>query len=253
MTAASTVLVTGAGIGIGHATALAFARAGYHVVVTDILEAEGRAVSESILAEGGSAEFAMMDVRSTARVDEVVSRVIAERGAIDALVLNAGIAHKVPLAGLTDERWDHTVDIDLKGMFRVARAALPAMRARRSGAIVCLTSLMGVAWGWSEHVHYSAAKSGVIGLMRGLAAEVAADGVRVNAVSPGYVRTAQLLSAEHSLGPDGVEQAAARVPLGRVGEPDDIADVILFLASRQARYVTGQVVVADGGLAISPQ
>ena len=253
MTPAKTMLVTGGGIGIGRATAFAFAQAGYHVVVTDILEAEGRAVAEEITASGGSAWFAAMDVRSSAQVDAVVAAVNAERGAIDALVLNAGIAHKVPLGQLTDARWHQTLDIDLTGMFRVARAALPAMRARRAGAVVCLTSLMGVAWGWSEHVHYSAAKSGVIGLMRGLAAEAAPDGVRVNAVSPGYVRTAQLLSEEHSLGPQGVEQAAGRVPLGRVGEPEDIADVILFLASRQARYVTGQVIVADGGLAISPQ
>ncbi|MFM8557849.1 MAG: SDR family NAD(P)-dependent oxidoreductase, partial [Betaproteobacteria bacterium] len=179
--------------------------------------------------------------------------VIEARGAIDTLVLNAGIAHRVPLERLTDEKWDTTLDIDLKGMLRVARAALPHMRARKRGSIVCLTSLMGVAWGWTEHVHYSAAKSGVIGLMRGLAAEVASDKVRVNAVSPGYVRTAQLLSEEHSLGPAGVEEAARRVPLGRVGEPDDIAQVILFLASEQAGYITGQVVVADGGLAISPQ
>lgn len=247
------MLVTGGGIGIGRATALAFAKAGYRVVVTDVLEAEGRAVAEAIVAGGGRATFTAMDVRSTAQVDEVVAAVLAEHGAIDALVLNAGIAHKVPLGELSDARWDHTLDIDLKGMFRVARAALPAMRARRAGAVVGLTSLMGLAWGWSEHVHYSAAKAGVIGLVRGLAAEVAADGVRVNAVSPGYVRTAQLLSEEHSLGPQGVAQAAARVPLGRVGEPEDIADVILFLASPQARYVTGQVIVADGGLAISPQ
>lgn len=253
MTRAGTMLVTGGGIGIGRATALAFSRAGYHVVVTDILETEGRAVAAQITAEGGSASFVRMDVRSTERVDEVLAATIAEHGAIDALVLNAGIAHKVPLARLSDERWDHTLDIDLKGMLRVARAAAPAMRERRAGAIVCLTSLMGVAWGWSEHVHYSAAKSGVIGLMRGLAAELAPEGVRVNAVSPGYVRTAQLLSEEHSLGPAGVEQAAAKVPLGRVGEPEDIADVILFLASPASRYVTGQVIVADGGLAISPQ
>jgi 3-oxoacyl-[acyl-carrier protein] reductase len=253
MTPQKTMLVTGGGIGIGRATALAFARAGYHVVITDVLEAEGLALAAAIRSGGGSASFAALDVRSTRRVDEVIGEVQAERGAIDALVLNAGIAHKVPLDRLDDERWDHTVDIDLKGMFRVARAALPAMRARRSGAVVCLTSLMGLAWGWTEHVHYSAAKSGVIGLMRGLAAEVAPDGVRVNAVSPGYVRTAQLLSSEHSLGPVGAEQAAARVPLGRIGEPDDIADVILFLASESARYVTGQVIVADGGLAISPQ
>jgi 3-oxoacyl-[acyl-carrier protein] reductase len=253
MTPLRTVLITGAGIGIGRATAMRFARAGWHVVVTDVLQAEGQAVATQIMAEGGSAVFAALDVRSTEQVDAVVAAVLAERGAIDALVLNAGIAHKVPLAQLSDERWDHTLDIDLKGMFRVARAALPSMRARRAGALVCLTSLMGVAWGWTEHVHYSAAKAGVIGLMRGLAAEVAAEGVRVNAVSPGYVRTAQLLSAEHSLGPQGAELAATRVPLGRVGEPEDIADVILFLASDAARYVTGQVIVADGGLAIQPQ
>ncbi len=252
MTTGKTMLVTGGGIGIGRAAALAFAQAGYHVVVTDILEAEGLQAVAAIRAAGGSASFAALDVRSTPRVDEVVAAVNAERGAIDVLVLNAGIAHKVPLHRLDDERWDHTLDIDLKGMFRVARAALPAMRARRTGAVVCLTSLMGVAWGWKDHVHFSAAKSGVIGLMRGLAAEVAQDGVRVNAVSPGYVRTAQLLSEEHSLGLAGTEQAAARVPLGRIGEPEDIADVILFLASDAARYVTGQVIVADGGLAIQP-
>ena len=253
MSPSRTMLVTGGAIGIGRATALGFARAGYRVVVTDVLDAEGHDVVAAITAAGGNASFHSMDVRSTERVDAVLAAVTAQHGALDALVLNAGIAHKVPLAQLTDARWDHTLDIDLKGMFRVARAALPAMRARRSGAIVCLTSLMGVSWGWTEHVHYSAAKSGVIGLMRGLAAEVAPDGVRVNAVSPGYVRTAQLLSEEHSLGAAGAEQAGARVPLGRIGEPEDIADVILFLASQQARYVTGQVIVADGGLAISPQ
>lgn len=253
MSQAKTMLITGGGIGIGRATALAFSRAGYHVVVTDVLEAEGRAVVAAIEATGASASFAAMDVRSTERVNEVVATVTAERGALDALVLNAGIAHKVPLSQLSDERWDHTLDIDLKGMMRVARAASPGMRERRSGAIVCLTSLMGVAWGWTEHIHYCAAKSGVIGLMRGLAAELASEGVRVNAVSPGYVRTAQLLSAEHSLGPAGIEQAATRVPLGRIGEPEDIAGVILFLASEQARYITGQVIVADGGLAINPQ
>jgi 3-oxoacyl-[acyl-carrier protein] reductase len=253
MRTTKTVLVTGGGIGIGRATAVAFAHAGYHVVVADILEREGEAVAASIRADGFSAAFQALDVRSTQQVDAVIAAVNAEFGAIDALVLNAGIAQRVPLPQLDDARWEHTLDIDLKGMFRVARAALPAMRARRRGAIVGLTSLMGLAWGWTEHVHYSAAKAGVIGLVRGLAAEVAAEGVRVNAVAPGYVRTAQLLSAEHSLGPEGAEQAAARVPLGRIAEPADIADVILFLASDAARYVTGHVLVADGGLSIQPQ
>jgi 3-oxoacyl-[acyl-carrier protein] reductase len=213
-----------------------------------VLEREGAQVVEAIRAAGGSAQFMPLDVRSTAQAEAVVRAVEAEHGAIDALVLNAGIAHRVPLEQLSDEKWDFTHDIDLKGMFRVARAALPGMRARGSGAIVCLTSLMGVAWGWSEHVHYSAAKAGVVGLARALAMEVARDGVRVNAVSPGFVDTAQLASEEHSLGREGIRKAAGYIPLGRVGVPEEIADVILFLASPAARYVTGQVIVVDGGL-----
>ncbi|AUN93591.1 SDR family NAD(P)-dependent oxidoreductase [Pseudazoarcus pumilus] len=244
-------LVTGGGIGIGRATAIASAGAGHHVVVTDVLEREGNEVVEHIRATGGSAEFMLLDVRSTPQADSVVRAVEETHGAIDALVLNAGIAHRVPLPQLSDEKWDITHDIDLKGMFRVARAALPHMRSRGSGAIVCLTSLMGVAWGWNEHVHYSAAKAGVVGLMRGLAMEVARDGVRVNAVSPGFVETAQLASEEHSLGREGIRKAAEFIPLGRVGQPDDVADVILFLASPAARYITGQVIVVDGGLVVT--
>lgn len=251
MQAKKTMLITGGAIGIGRATAIAFGAAGHHVVVTDVLDREGHEVVEHIIRDGGSASFHHLDVRSTAQVDAVVQAVEAAHGHIDTLVLNAGIAHRVPLEQLTDEKWDFTLDIDLKGMFRVARAALPRMRARRSGTVVCLTSLMGLAWGWREHAHYSAAKSGVIGLVRGLAMEVAGDGVRVNGVSPGFVDTAQLASEEHSLGREGIRQAAGYIPLGRVGMPDDIADVILFLASPASRYITGQVIVADGGLVVA--
>ena len=122
----------------------------------------------------------------------------------------------VPLAELTDAKWDHTFDIDLKGMIRVIRPALAGMmRAPKRGAIVCLSSIMGVAYGWDEHVHYSAAKAGVVGLVRGLAVELARAGIRVNGIAPGYIRTAQLLSEEHSLGPEGAEKAAAFIPMGR--------------------------------------
>jgi 3-oxoacyl-[acyl-carrier protein] reductase len=249
-TAARTVLITGAGIGIGRATAKAFAAGGDHVVVTDVLEAEGRAVVDEIAAAGGSAEFLALDVRSTERADAVVADVEARRGGIDVIVANAGIAHKVPLDRLTDEKWDHTFDIDLKGIFRVVRPALKGMKARRSGAIVAVSSIMGVAYGWDEHVHYSAAKHGVVGLVRGLAVELAREGIRVNGIAPGYIRTAQLLSKEHSLGPEGAEAAAPIIPMGRIGEPEDIADVIHFLASTGARYMTGQVVVVEGGLLV---
>lgn len=245
-----TVLITGGGIGIGRATAKAFAALGDHVVVTDVLKAEGESAVAEIKAAGGSAEFLFLDVTSTEGADAVVADVEARRGGIDVIVANAGIAHRVPLDAMTDAKWDHTFDVDLKGIFRVVRPALKGMRARKSGAIVALSSIMGVAYGWDEHVHYSAAKAGVVGLVRGLAVELAKDGIRVNGIAPGYIRTAQLLSKENSLGPEGAAAAGGFIPMGRIGEPEDIADVATFLASTGARYMTGQVVVVDGGLLV---
>jgi 3-oxoacyl-[acyl-carrier protein] reductase len=241
-----TVLITGAGIGIGRATAKAFGKAGYLVIVTDVLEKEGNAVVAEI---GKNAEFHKLDVRSTENANAVIAAVEKKHGALDCIVANAGIAHRVPLSQLTDEKWDHTFDIDLKGIFRIVRPALPAMKAAKKGSIIALSSIMGTTYGWDEHVHYSAAKSGVVGLVRGLAVELARDGIRVNGVSPGYIRTAQLLSKEHSVGPDA-DKCGEYIPMGRIGEPEDIADVIQFLASNAARYMTGQVVVVDGGLLV---
>ena len=218
--------------------------------VTDVLEKEGNAVADAITQSGGAAEFHLLDVTSTEMTDALVADVEKKHGAIDCIVCNAGIAHKVPLGEMSDEKWDQTFDIDLKGMMRLVRAAAPAMKAAGKGSVVCLSSIMGVAYGWDEHVHYSAAKSGVVGLVRGLAVELARSGIRVNGVAPGYIRTAQALSEKHSLGPEGLEKAAEFIPMGRVGEPEDIADVIKFLASEQARYMTGQVVTVDGGLLV---
>jgi len=245
-----TVLITGAGIGIGQATAKLFAAQGWRVIVTDVLADEGAAVVNAIASAGGTAEFYKLDVTSTEEAEAVLAAVQDKYGPLAALVCNAGIAHKVPLHELTDEKWDQTFDIDLKGMLRVIRPAAAQMQAARTGAIVCLSSIMGVAYGWDEHVHYSAAKSGVVGLVRGLGVELARHGIRVNGVAPGYIRTAQALSTVHSLGPEGLEKAADFIPAGRVGEPEDIAGVIAFLASDAARYMTGQVVTVDGGLLV---
>ncbi len=244
------VLITGAGIGIGRATAKTFAAMGDHVVVTDVLVKEGESVVAEIKAAGGSAELHHLDVRSTEAANALVAEIEKAHGHIDVIVANAGIAHKAPLDTLDDDKWDLTFDIDLKGIFRVVRAAAPKMRERKSGAIVALSSIMGVAYGWDEHVHYSAAKSGVVGLVRGLAVELAKDGIRVNGMAPGYIRTAQLLSEENSLGEKGAQEAAAFIPMGRIGAPEDIADVIAFLASDSARYMTGQTLVVDGGLQV---
>jgi 3-oxoacyl-[acyl-carrier protein] reductase len=245
-----TALITGAGIGIGAATARAFAAAGYRVIVTDILEEEGRSVADDIGSGGGEVEYQRMDVMDTEETNSVVSAVQDWYGLIDTVVANAGIAHRVPLEELTDEKWDYTHEIDLKGVMRVFRAAAPAMRGAGRGNMIALSSIMGVAYGWDEHVQYSAAKAGVVGLVRGLAVELARDGIRVNGIAPGYIRTAQALSEEHSLGPEGLERAAEFIPMGRVGEPEDIADVSVFLASERARYITGQVLVVDGGLLV---
>jgi 3-oxoacyl-[acyl-carrier protein] reductase len=244
------VLITGAGIGIGAGTARAFAKAGYRTILTDVLDEEGQELVSEIESGGGEAEYHHLDVMSTEETDSVVSAVQGRYGPLDTVVANAGIAHRVPLAELSDEKWDHTHEIDLKGVMRVCRAAAPAMREAGRGNMIAVSSIMGVAYGWDEHVQYSSAKAGVVGLVRGLAVELAGEGIRVNGIAPGYIRTAQALSEEHSLGPEGLEQAAEFIPLGRVGEPEDIADVILFLASEAARYITGQVIVVDGGLLV---
>lgn len=244
------VLITGAGIGIGRATAQAFAAEGFHVVVTDVLEAEGHQVVGAIEEAGGTAEFHRLNVRDTQACDRLVAEVERKHGAIDTIVANAGIAHKVPLAELSDTKWDETFDIDLKGVFRIIRAAVPGMKRKGQGSIIAVSSIMGVAYGWDEHAHYSAAKAGVVGLVRGLAVELGRDGIRVNGIAPGFIRTAQALSETHSLGAAGLDKVASVIPLGRVGEPKDMADVITFLASDSARYLTGQTITVDGGLVI---
>jgi 3-oxoacyl-[acyl-carrier protein] reductase len=244
------VLITGSGIGIGRATALAFARAGYVVIATDILDKEAAAVVEEIRQEGGTADFFHLDVTSTPEADAVAAEATKRYGALDVVVANAGIAHRIPFAKMTDELWDQTFDVDLKGMLRIIRAVVPGMQAKSAGAVVTVASTMGYLYGWHEHAQYCAAKAGVVGFVRGLATELARSGIRVNAVAPGFIRTAQTLSEEHSQGEAGLRRAAEYIPLGRVGDPSDVADVILFLASPAARYVTGQTIVVDGGIQV---
>lgn len=242
------MLITGAGIGIGAATAHRFAAAGYNVVVTDVLEKEGQAIVDAIQDAGGKAEFHYLDVSDTASVNDAFDHVSKHHRHLTTLVNNAGIAHRQPLATLTDEQWDLTLNIDLKGMMRTARAGAQILNDSGAGSIICLSSIAGANVGWAEHVPYAAAKGGITGLVRGLAIELAEEKIRVNGIAPGLIRTNQSLSVEHSVGAEGLKAMEPSVPLGRIGVPEDIANVVNFLASDQAAYITGQIITVDGGL-----
>lgn len=245
------VIISGAGIGIGEGLAKAFAAEQYRVIVTDVLVAEGYQLVDKLKQNGANAQFYEMDVSDTEQVNQVIAESERGYGPFSCVVCNAGIAKTIPFTEMTDEDWDTTLDIDLKGMMRMIRAATPAMRKQQSGAIICLASIVGTTLGWNKHVPYSAAKAGVSGLVRGAAIELAADNIRVNGIAPGLIRTAQTLDPVHSVGAEGLAAFVPKIPLGRIGDPSDIADVALFLASEKARYMTGQILTVDGGITVS--
>jgi 3-oxoacyl-[acyl-carrier protein] reductase len=246
------VFLTGAAsaTGIGRATALAFAREAARVAAVDITTDDLAETVELIRATGAEAWAFQADVSDAGAVNAAVAAATERFGQIDILVSNAGIAKKKAFVELTDEEWRRTIDVNLGGAMHCARAVAPGMIARGSGRIVNLSSLMGGWWGWTEHVHYNASKSGIEGFTRGLAMELGPHGVTVNAVAPGFVWTAQSMSVEHSVGPEGLKLAVPYVPLRRIGDPEDIAEVVLFLASDASRYMTGQTLLVDGGITL---
>lgn len=233
-------LVTAAGQGIGRATALAFAREGAHVLATDIDEALLARLAES----DARIEVARLDVR-----DDAAVAAIAGRGPFDVLFNCAGFVHHGTVLDCTPEQWAFALDLNVTSMFRTLRAVLPGMLARGKGSIVNMSSVASSVKGAPNRCAYGTTKAAVIGLTKSVAADFVSKGIRCNAVCPGTVQTPSLDERIAAQGDPVAARAAfiARQPLGRVGDADEIAALVLYLASDESAYTTGAIHVIDGG------
>ena len=237
-------LVTGASRGIGRAIALALAKKGYAVAVNyGGSQAAAEGVKAEIEAAGGRAIVIQGDVSKAEDVDKVFAEIKKEFGRLDVLVNNAGITRDSLMLRLKEENWDAVIDTDLKSGFLTMKAAAPIMMKQKKGAIVNIASVVGIM-GNIGQINYSAAKAGVIGMTKTAARELAARGVRVNAVAPGFIATSMT-----DVIPEKIKEGMIHsIPLGRMGQAEDVANVVCFLASDEASYITGQVLKVDGGM-----
>jgi NAD(P)-dependent dehydrogenase (short-subunit alcohol dehydrogenase family) len=246
--AGKTALITGGTSGIGRATAVLFARDGAQVAVVGRDEARGQEVVAEIEEAGGTATFVPCDVRFADECRRAVDRTIHAFGRLDILFNNAGIFYPHTILECTEEEWDLTVDISLKGTYLMSRFALPHMIAQGGGAIVNNGSGWGLVGG-NEAVAYCAAKGGVVLMTKALAVDHSHQGIRVNCVCPGDVETPMLTvdAEQRGMSWQAYLAEAADRPLGRIGQPEEIAKAVLFLASDDASFVTGAVLAVDGG------
>ena len=237
-------LVTGASRGIGRAIALALAAAGADVAVNYAgSEAAAKEVAAEIEAMGRKAFVIQADIASTEASTAMVDAVVKEFGRVDVLVNNAGITRDGLLMRMKEEDWDAVITTNLKGVFNCTKAAIKYMMKQKSGNIVNISSIVGVM-GNAGQANYCAAKAGVIGFTKATAKEVAARGIRVNAIAPGFIKTDMTSVLSEKV----VEAMLAGIPLNRLGETEDIAKAVLFLASSDANYITGQTLHVDGGM-----
>lgn len=239
-----TALVTGASRGIGRAVALRLAEEGVRVAINyagNVKAAEE--VKASVEAAGGTAILCQADIADSAAVEAMIADVVKEFGAIDILVNNAGITRDTLLMRMKDEDFAKVLDTNLKGVFYCTKAVAKLMMKKRSGRIVNMASVVGLV-GNAGQTNYAAAKAGVIGFSKSAAKELASRGITVNVVAPGFIGTDMTAGLPESV----KEKMLTDIPLGRMGEPEDVANAVLFLASDQASYITGQVVNVDGGM-----
>ncbi|MEE1803325.1 SDR family NAD(P)-dependent oxidoreductase [Streptomyces sp. JV176] len=243
-----TVMITGAGQGLGRAMALRFAAEGARLALCDVNETSVQETAarcgDGGIRPDGDVRTSVVDVADAPQVDAWVAGTLETFGRVDVLVNNAGVIRDNRLERMTDDEWDAVVDVSLRGMFHCCRAAFPHMKAQGYGRILSFSSM---SWrGNFGQVNYAAAKAGVVGMARTIALEGAPHGVTSNAIAPGLIDTPMLASMNAA----GRAKLAARVPLGHIGDPTDIAEAAAYLCSEAAGYVTGVVLDVDGGIGI---
>ncbi|MEQ8415956.1 MAG: SDR family oxidoreductase [Imperialibacter sp.] len=237
-------LITGAGSGIGKSTAFLFAENGASIVVADINEAHGKQVADEIKQRGGKAIFVNVDASNPADARKSVDEAVKAFGKLDIAVNNAGIGGPAAPIGEYDiEGWNKVIAVNLSGVFYGMRYQVPAMLKNGGGAIVNMASILGQV-GFATSPAYVAAKHGVVGLTKNGALEYAALGIRVNAVGPGFIKTPLL---DDNLSPDVLEFLKTKHPIGRLGEPEEVAQLVLFLVSDNASFINGSYYAVDGG------
>ncbi|MCD8365222.1 MAG: 3-oxoacyl-[acyl-carrier-protein] reductase [Clostridiales bacterium] len=240
-------LVTGAGTGIGRKIAITLASEGAYVIVNYIepVKESAEEVVNTIRSEGGQAEAYMCWVNDFTAVEEMIKTLIKKLGRIDILVNNAGITRDDLLMRMSEQAFDAVIDTNLKGSFNTMRHIARPMLKQKGGSIINISSVSGIT-GNPGQMNYCASKAGIIGMTKSMARELASRNIRVNAVAPGFIDTDMTKAMTDSAKEAGI----AQVPLGRMGQPQDIANAVAFLASDKASYITGHVLCVDGGMAM---